>query len=480
MSKISIILIAKNEEKNIADVLVSANWADEIIVVDSKSTDNTVKIASRYTDKVYLRDFDDFSSQKNFAISKCKNDWIFSIDCDERISTELRDSITTAIKLYREYAAFKVKRINKLFGKVLRYAADNDFPIRLFNKNRAGFIQPIHEFLKVEGKIGMLDGELLHNTTPDIESELRKTEEYTELEAKWLLERSIAGLLFKLVFYPIFTFLNIYIIKKGLLDGYEGLVYAFYSARYCFVKYLKAYRLSRDQDYLEVIIAKRFNAISEQFPDKIDAEDSRLNALLGNLSELDNKKVLEIGCGKGRFSNAVSEKGAFCVGIDASINLLKEAPKKNKGIFFVLNATELAFRSDLFDAVFAVEVIEHIPDLDKCVQEMTRVLKPDGILVIIDRNILSINNRRLFVPNLIIKKYHELKNDWMYPRGFPYTEKWFFNNEVVKVLNSYFDKTKSSYVISDSEKRSKTAFLFKKVPLSRHFILWKATGAKNA
>jgi 2-polyprenyl-3-methyl-5-hydroxy-6-metoxy-1,4-benzoquinol methylase len=480
MSKLSVIIIAKNEEARIKTVLESVAWADEVIVVDSESTDNTVKLAKDFTDKVYSRKFDDFSSQKNFAISKCINEWVFSLDCDEVVTEQLKKSIESAINNPNGFCAFKTERVNRLFGKILKNATKGDFPIRLFLKSKAHFIQPIHEFLEVHGDVGVLKGQLLHNTTENIKSEFDKTDSYTELEARWVLERNTRPTYFKIFFYPLWIFFNIYFLKKGFLDGRCGFLFAYVSARYTFIKYLKAKKLSRNKKYLEDLIAKRFNNLSENFPDSIDSNDARLNKLIDALLPLKEKLVLEIGCGKGRFTNKVNEQGAKCVGSDITINFLKEASAKNKGYFVASSATALSFKPHSFDRVFAVEVIEHITDLERCIKEAVSLLNQNGSFVIVDRNILSLNNRRLFVPNFIVKKYHELKNDWMYPRGFPYTEKWFLKSKMSKLLRKYFSKVEAKYIISDSEKKSKTAFIFESVPASRHFILWKASEPKQA
>lgn len=478
--KISIAIIVKNEEKRIREALNSVKWADEIVVIDSESVDNTVKIAKEFTDKVYSRKFDDFSSQKNFAISKCTNDWIFSLDCDEVVTEQLKNSIDEAINDPNGFCAFKAERINRLFGKVLKNATKGDFPTRLFLKNKAHFTQPIHEFLEVEGRVGLLKGKLLHNTTENIKSEFDKTDSYTELEARWVLERNIRPTYFKILFYPLWTFSNIYFLKKGFLDGFAGFLFAWVSARYTFIKYLKAKKLSRNKKYLEELISKRFNKLSRNFPDSIDKSDARLSKLIDALSPFQDKLILEIGCGKGRFTNSINEKGARCIGSDITINFLKDALMKNKGDFVMSSATALSFKPHSFDEAFAVEVIEHITDLEKCVKETAILLNDNGSFVIIDRNILSLNNRRLFVPNFIIKKYHELKNDWMYPRGFPYTERWFLRSKISDLLRKYFSKVSAEYIISDSEKKSKTAFIFKNIPVSRHFILWKASQPKQS
>jgi glycosyltransferase involved in cell wall biosynthesis len=480
MNKLSVILIAKNEESRIRAALTSVKWADEIVLVDSESTDATVDIAKEFTDKIYLRKFDDFSSQKNFAVSKCTNKWVFSLDCDEIVPEELKSSIVSALKDAGNFCAFKVERANRLFGKILKNATKGDFPVRLFLKDKARFIQPIHEYLDADGNIGTLKGKLLHNTTENIKAEFDKTENYTELEARWVLERNIRPTYFKMLFYPLWTFSSIYFFKKGFLDGFAGFLFASVSARYTFVKYLKAKKLSRNKKYLEELISKRFNKLSENFPDSIDNSDARLNKLIEALSPLKGKLALEIGCGKGRFTNQINAAGAKCIGSDITINFLKEALAKNKGYFVMSSATALSFKPELFDRIFAVEVIEHITDLEKCIKEAAALLNENGLFVIIDRNILCLNNRRMFVPNFIIKKYHELKNDWMYPRGFPYTERWFLKSTVSKLLEKYFSKVEAEYIISDSEKKSKTAFIFKNFPVTRHFILWKASLPKKS
>lgn len=230
---------------------------------------------------------------------------------------------------------------------------------------------------------------------------------------------------------------------------------------------------------LEKLIEKRFDILSNSFPASIAINDARLNALLDSMGDLNKKRVLEVGCGKGRISRILKEKGCEIFGIDISENFLKEAKKISPGHFFKASATDLPFGSNNFDIVFAVEVIEHLPDLRSFLKESGRVLKVDGKIIIIDRNILSINNRRAFVPNLLVKKYHEIKNQWMYPRGFPYTEQWFFKGSVENILKKYFFKTRASYVMSDSEKRSRTAFLFKYLSISRHFILWEASHPRH-
>ena len=479
MAKISVAIITKDEGKRLADALRSVEWADEVVVVDSGSSDNTLDVAKGFTDKVYARQFDDFSSQKNFAASKCSNEWVFSLDADEVVSEGLRDMILSAAAYPGEYSAFSVRRVNRLFGKVLSHSAGADYPVRLFIKDKASFRQPIHEYLKVDGKTGRLEGELMHNSTQSIRSEYEKTDMYTDMEARWMLENNMKPGIFKFLVYPFLMFIKLYFFKLGILEGKEGLVYAFVSARYSYVKYAKARRLAKDPKYLEDIISGRFNVLSESFPDAIDPSDFRVRGLINNFQGIKGKRILEIGCGKGRFTGYMSEIGGVAVGTDISEKLLQVAVKKNKGEYIKASATDLPFGDNTFDCVFSVEVVEHLPEIGKMMEEAARVLKPGGIFLTIDKNIFSINNKRLLVPNVLIKKYHEKKNDWMYPKGFAFTEKWFLKRELSGMLLEKFNNVEAEYLLSDSERDSKISFLFKKVPASRHFILWKAVGPKK-
>lgn len=480
MVKVSVAMIVKNEGAKLAKALRSVQWADEIVIVDSGSSDNTLEVAKGFSAKVYDRVFDDFSSQKNFAAEKCGNEWILSLDADEEVSEGLRDLILKTVEDPGDGAAFSVKRVNRLFGKILSHSAGNDYPVRLFRKGKARFVQPIHEYLDVEGRTGRLEEALHHNSTVDLAAEYNKTDRYTDLEAAWILEKNVSPSIFKMLIFPVLMFLKLYVIDRGFLDGIEGLLWAGVSARYCFVKYSKARRLSKDPKYLEKIIAGRFDELARQFPDSIGGSDFRLKGLLDSFGDVRGKTILEIGCGKGRFLGALSAMGARCIGLDVSLELLTKAVKTNAGEYLQASATSLPFNDDSVDYIFCVEVIEHIPGIEKLIEEAARVLRKDGSFAVIDKNALSINCRRYFVPNLLLKKYHEKKNDWMYPKGFAFTEKWFLEKDISAALALRFEKVDARYMMSDSEKSSKIAFLFERLPISRHFLLWKASGPKGA
>ena len=142
------------------------------------------------------------------------------------------------------------------------------------------------------------------------------------------------------------------------------------------------------------------------------------------------------------------------------------------GRFAQASASALPFTDDCFDIVYAVEVIEHLPSLKLSIKEMTRVLKAGGRLIVIDRNRYSFSQERMLVPNLLIKRWHELKNDWFYPRCFPFRERWFSKKQVVRCMKTYLKNVNADYIQSDGEKKCKWHLLFDWIPPARLFILW--------
>lgn len=229
---------------------------------------------------------------------------------------------------------------------------------------------------------------------------------------------------------------------------------------------------------LEQLIGERFDILSETFPSHIDDTDARLNAILSRLGDPKGKKILEVGCGKGRISKIFKARGADVYGIDIAEKFLNEAKLIRPGGFLKAEAASLPYKADTFDAVVLLEVIEHIPDLLPAFKELTRVLKKDGLLVIVDRNKFSVNNRRFLVPNLIIKRYHELKNEWMYPNDFPFREIWFNPHRVHGLFRRYFLNSGYEYVLSDGEEKRWWHFIFKIIPQVRHFVLWHGTNKR--
>jgi glycosyltransferase involved in cell wall biosynthesis len=243
---ISVVIITLNAEKGMERALSSVQWADEIVVVDSGSTDKTLEIARRYTDNIFYRKFDDFSLQKNFAISKCSNEWVMSLDADEIVSAGLEKRLKGF--MLEDKVGYRIRRETYIFGRLMEYGGhDKDMPIRFFNKQKAMFIQPIHEFVQVNGEIGLIEEPIMHYSSASIEDYMRKLFLYTAIEAKFMLEKGIVFSCFKAFFYPVIKFFQRYILQSGFKDGTEGFVFYFLSGFYDFVKWVRLWELTKKE-----------------------------------------------------------------------------------------------------------------------------------------------------------------------------------------------------------------------------------------
>jgi glycosyltransferase involved in cell wall biosynthesis len=243
---ISVVIITLNAEKGMERALSSVQWADEIVVVDSGSTDKTLEIARRYTDNIFYRKFDDFSLQKNFAISKCSNEWVMSLDADEIVSAGLEKRLKGF--MLEDKVGYRIRRETYIFGRLMEYGGhDKDMPIRFFNKQKAMFIQPIHEFVQVNGEIGLIEEPIMHYSSESIEDYMRKLFLYTSIEAKFMLEKGIVFLCFKAFFYPVIKFFQRYILQSGFKDGTEGFVFYCLSGFYDFVKWIRLWELTKKE-----------------------------------------------------------------------------------------------------------------------------------------------------------------------------------------------------------------------------------------
>jgi len=198
-------------------------------------------------------------------------------------------------------------------------------------------------------------------------------------------------------------------------------------------------RQNQDNDKLENQIGEQFNKISDSFPDHVSPNDKRIQTISNLVGNVRGKNILDVGCGKGRFSKWLIANGALVTGIELSNNLLKEAQNISGGTFLEGSATHLNFEDETFDCVICIEVLEHIPDTQKAVSEMCRVLKKGGKILIIDRNKFSILRT-------IWKKYRELKNQWMYPRNFAFKERLFSPWNLSKLLSNYCTEVKINYL----------------------------------
>lgn len=238
---ISATVITLNEEKNIGACLESLDWASEIVVVDSGSTDRTREICLAHPRvRFHERPWQGFGRQKNLAASLAANDWIFNIDADERVSRELRDSILSAP--CDRFEGFRVARENYFGGRRIRYCGwYPDHNLRLYDRKSCAFGErAVHEAVECRGAVGTLAGNLVHYSYEGIGDYLQRMDRYSTLAAEQLIAdgRRPGGV--DVVVRPLFTFVRMYLLKRGVLEGYAGFVLSCLYACYTFCKYAKA------------------------------------------------------------------------------------------------------------------------------------------------------------------------------------------------------------------------------------------------
>ncbi len=237
---LSISIITFNEENRLPLVLDSIkDIASEIIVVDSNSTDKTIEIAESYGAKTYTQDWLGYAEQKNVALEKCTNDWVLCLDADEEISPELIESIKSAINDDNCYA-YEINRRTHYLGKLLKYAWQPDKQLRLIKQSEAKAVWAgdfVHESLRTTTPTKMLAGEVVHYSYKNIADHFTKTIKYAELQAKSYHAKGKKFSLAKLLFSSQFSFIKLYFLKRGFLDGIPGLIAGFSAFVYTFLKY---------------------------------------------------------------------------------------------------------------------------------------------------------------------------------------------------------------------------------------------------
>lgn len=225
---ISAIILTKNEEKNIKDCLESLSWCDEKIVIDDESEDNTRDIAQKTGAKVFTHRLSNFSDQRNFGLEKAKGDWVFFVDADERISQNLWYEIMQLVNdPIENLDGFYLKRIDILWGKELKYGESGTIKLlRLARKDSGKWTGLVHEKWNISGKTKCLDNPLYHYPHQTIEVFLKEINRYTELRAMELYKQNIKTNWMQIFFYPAAKFFTNFFIKRGFLDGIQGMVAA--------------------------------------------------------------------------------------------------------------------------------------------------------------------------------------------------------------------------------------------------------------
>ncbi len=244
---ISVIIITKNEAASIARCLESVSWADEVIVLDSGSTDDTVEICRKFTQHVHETDWPGFGPQKNRALDLATGDWVFSLDADEWVTAELHEEIQRVVATAGGQAGYRIPRLSSFCGREMRHSGWwPDYVVRLFRRGRARFSDDIvHERVVVDGKVGTLINPIRHETFQDLEDLLDKMNSYSTLSARKLRERGKRASLTAAVLKSLWAFFRTYVLRRGFLDGREGFMLAVSTAEGTYYRYAKALLLER-------------------------------------------------------------------------------------------------------------------------------------------------------------------------------------------------------------------------------------------
>jgi len=247
--KISTVIITYNEEDRFEPTLKSCfEISDEIVVIDSFSTDKTLEIAKKYKAKIFQNKFIDYGSQKNIALIKAKNDWVLNLDADERVSKELKENI---IKLKQKHEmnadGFLINRKTFYMGKWIKHSGwYPDTKLRLFRKSKSRWQGRIHERLNLNGEIQKIDGDILHFTYRNITDHIKRINRYSKMQAEDIVRKKTKFIYLRLFLLPPITFIRFYFWKLGILDGFPGIVIAMVSSWGTAMKYMKAIEIKRE------------------------------------------------------------------------------------------------------------------------------------------------------------------------------------------------------------------------------------------
>jgi glycosyltransferase involved in cell wall biosynthesis len=243
---LTVAIIALNAAAQIGPCLASVGFADEIIVVDSGSTDATAEICARHGARFETREWLGFGRQKQHAVSIAKNDWVLCLDADERVTEELAASIREALSRQR-YHAYRMTRRNRFLGRWLRHGEGYpDWSLRLFHRAYASWSNDeVHEAVLTTAEVGRLHGDLLHESAEDIATYLAKQNRYTSLHAQGLYKQGVRARYWRLLASPLTRFVKFYLLRFGFLDGGPGFAHVVIGCNNTFHKYLKLIELER-------------------------------------------------------------------------------------------------------------------------------------------------------------------------------------------------------------------------------------------
>ena len=247
MNRLSVTIIAWNEEERLRACLESVAWADEIIVVDAESTDKTVQVAREFTDKIWVRPWAGFATQKNFALEQATGEWVLSLDADERVTAELRERIGRIVRANGPADGYSIPRKNVFWGAWVRHGGlYPDYQLRLFRRDAGRFVDSaVHESVVVEGHVKAVAEPMLHHSYRGLEDFVARSNRYSTLAAQEIVRRGGQVGLTDLALRPLGRFLSMYVLRLGFLDGWRGFMLAVLYANYVFLRMAKAWEARR-------------------------------------------------------------------------------------------------------------------------------------------------------------------------------------------------------------------------------------------
>ena len=252
--KISALIITLNEEIHINALLNDLEFIDEVVVIDSFSSDNTQSICEGFSNVKFIQnEFENFTSQRNFAIAQAKNDWILFLDADERLTPELKNEILYTIENNKTHTAFLFYRTFMFKKTVLNFSGwQTDKIFRLFHKNFAKYTTErlVHEKLKVEGSVGILKNKLIHYSFSDFESYKAKMINYGKFKAQEKFKKNLKPSFWIKTLHPTYNFLYNYLIRLGFIDGKKGIIICYLNAYSVYVRYLELEKLWKKNNLL--------------------------------------------------------------------------------------------------------------------------------------------------------------------------------------------------------------------------------------
>lgn len=227
--RISAIILTKNEERNIEECLKSLSWCEEILVIDDYSSDKTIEMAKKMGAVVFSHPLsNDFSAQRNFGLSKAKGDWVLFVDADERVSPALwYEIMQRTTEPENNYSGFFIKRTDTIWGKELKYGEIGNIKLLRLARKKVGLWEgKVHETWKIKGKTLILSNPLQHFPHKNVREFLKEINYYSDLRAKDLFEKKVKTSWFSVIFYPKAKFILNFILRRGFLDGFPGLIFA--------------------------------------------------------------------------------------------------------------------------------------------------------------------------------------------------------------------------------------------------------------